>query len=177
MLRVLEELPIGLNIREVRVWSDGPSSQFKNKYIAASLKVLEDYHNVKVQWNYFATSHGKGPVDGIGGSVKRQVRQAVLSRKANVFNASDFCRMATQESNVKIMHLTNEDLNYINKELDTKTIFEECETVTGIAKFHSMYYKNTKMKYFYLTRQLRGLGQMQNCAKPSPCTSSGPKYV
>lgn len=35
MSRVLEELSI--NIREVRVWSDGPSSQFKNKYIAASL--------------------------------------------------------------------------------------------------------------------------------------------
>lgn len=88
MSRVLEELPT--TIRKVKIWSDGPSSQFKNKYIAASLRFLENKHNVKIQWNYFATSHGKGPVDGIGGSVKRQVRQAVLSRKDHVYNATDF---------------------------------------------------------------------------------------
>lgn len=150
MSKLLEELPE--HITEVRVWSDGPSSKFKNKYIAASLKHLEDKHNVQIKWNYFATSHGKGPVDGIGGSLKRQVRQAVLSRKDHVFNATGFCRVATRESQVKVLHLTNYDIEFINKDLDTKTIFEECEKVTGILKVHAMYHKNLSLKLFSLTK-------------------------
>ena len=39
---------------------------------------------------FFATSHGKGPVDGIGGSVKRHVWTAVKTRKVIVNDAASF---------------------------------------------------------------------------------------
>lgn len=39
---------------------------------------------VNIQWNYFATSHGKGAVDGIGGMMKHLIWNAVSSRKAPV---------------------------------------------------------------------------------------------
>ena len=69
MDRILEEIPKEIN--KVSVWSDGPSSQFKNRYIAASLKVLQKKHKLQViKWNYFATSHGKGPIDGTGGKLE-----------------------------------------------------------------------------------------------------------
>ena len=58
------------DVQQVYVFSDGPSSQFKNKYVANFLHTLNKI--VQSQWNYmyFVTSHGKGVVDGIGGSVK-----------------------------------------------------------------------------------------------------------
>ena len=69
---LLETLP--KDTSELFIWSDGPASQFKNRYIAEILPVLcKRYDLVNIQWNFFATSHGKGPVDGIGGAVKRKV--------------------------------------------------------------------------------------------------------
>ena len=62
--RLLDDIPA--TVKRVSFWSDGPSSQFKIRYIAVSLHPLEEKHGIKILWNVFATSHGKGPVDGIG---------------------------------------------------------------------------------------------------------------
>ena len=69
--RLLDVIPE--TVQSVSIWSDGPSSQFKHRYIAASLHTLEKKHRIKILWNFSATSHGKGSVDGIGASVKRHV--------------------------------------------------------------------------------------------------------
>jgi hypothetical protein len=59
-------------VQTVRLWSDGPSGQFKNQYMFTFLRfLLERYSLACVQWNFFATSHGKGAVDRIGGSAKK----------------------------------------------------------------------------------------------------------
>ena len=34
-------------------------------------------------WSFFATSHGKSPCDGIGGTVKRTIARASLQRPLN----------------------------------------------------------------------------------------------
>ena len=54
---------------------------------------------MNIHWNFFATSHGKGPVDGIGGAVKRYVSTAVKQRKEIVVNrASSFVEVAGSRS-------------------------------------------------------------------------------
>lgn len=44
--RILEEIPEA--IEDVYIWSDGPSSQFKNRFITASLAILEKRHNLRI---------------------------------------------------------------------------------------------------------------------------------
>ena len=49
-----------------------------------------------IVWNFFATSHGKSPCDGIGGTVKRLTTKASLQSPVDhqILNASDmykFC--------------------------------------------------------------------------------------
>ena len=39
----------------------------------------EDF-GMDAEWNFFATSHGKGPCDGLGGTVKRLAAKASLQR-------------------------------------------------------------------------------------------------
>ena len=51
------------NITALHIWSDGPSSQFKNRYIAATSSWLQKECSIKITWHFFASSHGKGPVD------------------------------------------------------------------------------------------------------------------
>ena len=72
--------------RGLNIWSDGPSSQFKNRYMANCLPLMNVAYHCQTSWNFFATSHGKGPVDGVGGAVKRAVRDMVRCRRAIVID-------------------------------------------------------------------------------------------
>ena len=47
---------------------------------------LQEKHNMNIHLNFFAMSHGKGYVDGIGGAVKRYVWTAVKQRKEKALN-------------------------------------------------------------------------------------------
>ncbi len=98
--KLFEQLPKG--IRSVHIWSDGPSSQFKNKFIAKAISVLEEKHKMTICWSFFAASHGKGPTDGTGGALKNQVWTAVKTRKAIVCNASDFSQTVKEGSKVQV---------------------------------------------------------------------------
>ena len=53
-------------LEEIDIFSDEPSSQFKQKYALCRIT----FASLKVNWHFFYTSHGKGAVDGVGGTVK-----------------------------------------------------------------------------------------------------------
>ena len=75
------------------IYTNEPSSEFKNRYIVKLVSVLSKKFQCKVSWKYFATSHGKGVVDGIGGSAKSLVRKKVMNQGKNaviVQNSADF---------------------------------------------------------------------------------------
>ena len=73
-------------IEQLDVFTDGASSQFKQRFLFSNLYAWEQEHGFKIKWYYFATSHGKGVVDGIGGTVKRAVWRHVRSGHAHVSN-------------------------------------------------------------------------------------------
>ncbi|KAJ8034999.1 hypothetical protein HOLleu_22069 [Holothuria leucospilota] len=85
---VQHKLPF--KISQVHYWSDGAGSQFKNKYIFANLLHHEEQFGFNADWSFFATAHGKGPIDGIGGQVKRCVWRAVLQNRIVVNTAEEF---------------------------------------------------------------------------------------
>lgn len=60
------------------------------------IKIRDMFPNLTIVWHFFATSHGKGAVDGVVGTVKRAVSTAVLKRQGIVHNAADYARAATQ---------------------------------------------------------------------------------
>ena len=63
---------------------------------------LQEKHRLKIFWNFFATSHGKGPVDGFGGVVKRMATQKVIQRKVNISDNGSFYDAINGESNVEV---------------------------------------------------------------------------
>ena len=58
---------------EVRVWPDGPARQFKNKYVMSAIQPLSEKHGETIFWDFSTTSHGKGPVEGIGAAIKEHI--------------------------------------------------------------------------------------------------------
>ena len=122
-------------IEEV-IWTDGPSSEFKNRFMAAFLKQLSGKYNKTFTWKYFATSHGKGVVNGIGGRAKSLVRSAVMSKQSSapvVQSASDFATVVS-----KLMPSTKviliEDRNIPRDD----NVWSQADVVPGVKSVHVM---------------------------------------
>ena len=64
-------------------FSDGCAAQYKNCKNFVNLCHHEEDFGLKSEWHFFATSHGKGPCDGVGGSVKRLAARANLKRSTS----------------------------------------------------------------------------------------------
>lgn len=78
VLKVLKhELP---DVKKVHYFSDGASSQYKNKKNFVKLCYHKKDFSLAAEWNFFATSHGKSACDGVGGTVKRLAARASLQR-------------------------------------------------------------------------------------------------
>ena len=109
MLKVIiKSLKDEYSINNVKIFSDGCAAQFKNKYTMANLCFMEEDFNVHCEWAFFASSHGKGSVDAVGGTVKRNVWRAVKGRKVIVNNAEMFYKVHSCS-----MFLTK-DHNFLN---------------------------------------------------------------
>ena len=67
-------------LSKVHYFSDGRAGQYKNCKNFLNLCLHNSDFGVKCEWNFFATSHGKSPCDGIGGTVKRLVTRASLQQ-------------------------------------------------------------------------------------------------
>ena len=74
----------------ILLWSDGPSSQFKNRSMARFMEMSEEKHASNIRWNFFATSNGKGAVDGVGGVLMRRAWNKVKARQVVIRNVAEF---------------------------------------------------------------------------------------
>lgn len=124
-------------IQYLRIFSDGPASQFKNRYMAAMLQHLRQHWDLEeMRWSFSATSHGKGPVDGIGGMVKRVAWQQVRTRKASVTNAETFVSVVQPLTTTTILLDTPEQFAEIQNILQIQTIFSNAPYISGISEDH-----------------------------------------
>lgn len=85
----------GVEVNAIHEWTDGCASQYKGRQSFAAISQGEQLHEVHITRNYFETSHGKGPCDGLGGIVKNKISRAVVQNPAiSVANAKEihkFC--------------------------------------------------------------------------------------
>ena len=61
------------DVNTIKFSSDGAASQFKNRFLPQHLITMMEQTGIEFEWSYFASFHGKGVVDGIGGTLKRLV--------------------------------------------------------------------------------------------------------
>ena len=85
-------------------FSDGAASQYKNFKNFTNLCHHRNDHGLEAEWHFFATSHGKSPCDGIGGTVKCLVAWASL--QATVVNHSLTARQMFEWASEHISSIT-----------------------------------------------------------------------
>ena len=97
-------------VEKLKVFSDGAASQFKQRYVLSLLPVFSQQYGIQMSWNFFATSHGKGVVDGHGGSTKGAVWRRIRCGE-KVKSAKDFAEVAKNAChNLKIMYECEEHI-------------------------------------------------------------------
>lgn len=142
------------SVRILKIWSDGPSSQFKNKYIAAMLVQLEEKFGIQIIWNYFATSHGKGCVDGIGATAKCVVRNHVKARDCIVNSAAEFvAAFKRTESAIQVEEVTEDEFGTINENLNSAEIYKNAKNIRDISSAHQIKIINGKILIYTTSKQ------------------------
>ncbi|KAJ8895942.1 hypothetical protein PR048_001283 [Dryococelus australis] len=95
-------------------FSDGAGGQYKNKKNFINLCYHEIDFHLQAEWNFFGTSHGKSPCDGIGGTVKHLISKASYQRTSigQIFTAEDmfvFCQANINERRSRFNRLFLEE--------------------------------------------------------------------
>ena len=100
------------DISTAHIFSDGTSAQFKNCSIFSVLPLLQSKFDINVHWHYSITSHAKGVVDGIGGTIERIVWNYAIANNAEIVfsSAENLAVIATlRNPNIMIKYLSSND--------------------------------------------------------------------
>lgn len=125
--------------KKITYFSDGSAAQFKNKKNFINLCYHMEDFGCNAEWHFFATSHGKGPSDGLGGTVKREARRASLQRplQGQITTPKQLYEWCLQNLlNCNFEFLTLEDHEEEARFLQIR--FKDLRTIPGTQKLHSI---------------------------------------
>lgn len=99
-------------------------------------------------WNFFATAHGKGPCDALGGTTKRLARTASLqgSKIETAAELYDWC--STNIHNVHYMLISDAKVQEVVETINLTKRYEELSTVAGTKQAHRIKIQNGKISLF-----------------------------
>lgn len=125
------------NISKIFYVTDGSAAQYKNKKNFMNLiKHKEDY-GIDCEWHFFATSHGKGACDGVGGTIKRMAAKASLIHEKNcITTAEEFYNWTqTLETDMYFVFCSTNEYQVTNEQLSAR--FKNLKVIPGTQKFHA----------------------------------------
>ena len=123
---------------KIMYFSDGASSQYKNRKNFLNLCHHEEDFGITAEWHFSATSHGKGACDGLGGTVKRLAAKTSLQRPYDqqIMTPRQLFDWATTAiPTVHFEYCTTEDYEREQQHLEDR--FKASRTIQGTRKLHS----------------------------------------
>lgn len=131
-----------MSVNKIYFISDGAASQYKNRKNFASLCHFKQKYNIVVEWHFFATSHGKGPCDAIGGTLKRMATRASLAKERehpikNARELYDWAQMRYEEELTKICFGYAASEEYDNVASQFNEHYSKAKTIHGTQKYHA----------------------------------------
>ena len=104
------------NLKIVEYFSDGCAAQYKNRKSFFNLCKHQEDFGVEAAWSFFATSHGKSPCDGIGGTVKRStalesLRCPLENQILDVDSMMSYCKSTILK--IQFVKILKDDSNHV----------------------------------------------------------------
>ena len=128
------------NVSKCLYFSDGAVAQYKNYKNLSNLCHHMSDHGLEAEWHFFATSHGKSPCDGIGGTVKRLASRASLqmvSGKCISISLQMFNWCCENVSGIKFFHITTTEVQAHTKLFKLEERYKLSQLIPGTRSFHS----------------------------------------
>ena len=125
LIPILKDQVHGLS--KIFYFSDGAAAQYKNKKNFSNLCHHEADFGIEAQWHLFATSHGKGACDGLGGTVKRLATRASIQRpnEGHISSAIDLFEFVKAcIKNIQFIYVKKEDVEETGKKLQQRFLSE-----------------------------------------------------
>lgn len=141
-----------LIVNRIIYFSDGAPQQYKNKKNFVNLTHHLTDFGVEAEWNFFATAHGKGACDGVGGTLKRIARRYCLQSgtRNEILTAQKLYEWAKENfKNINVFFYSTADYELAAEFLTLR--HKKCKTIKGTQSIHfaSPINKNTlKIKLF-----------------------------
>ena len=128
-----------MNLVAIQYFSDGCSKQYKNKKNFLNLAYHEKDFGISADWSFSATSHGKGPWDGLAGSVKREAALESLRRPLDnqILTPLEFYNFAKEKfKTVSVQFVSSDMIEKLESEV-LQNRFKNAKTIKGTLGFHS----------------------------------------
>lgn len=128
---------IAPSVEKVIYFTDGSSSQYKNKKNFVNVCHHVKDFGKKAEWNFFASSHGKNACDGIGGTTKREITRVSLQRPYTnqILTPKDVYEYCSQNiSGVTYQYVSREEITENEKKLENR--FQFCQRIPGTRVYH-----------------------------------------
>ena len=128
----------GDEIREIHFQNDGQYSQYKNIYVFAFIgnKLPEIFPSPRSCWNYSATSHGKGAVDEVRGTIKHLATWAIITRKAIINNADSLLKAVQDKTKTNLAVIDEPKMEEILSDMEMPSLSEKVNAVPGTKHVH-----------------------------------------
>lgn len=120
------------HLKFLHIWSDGPTTQYRNK---ANFWLLDHFVSSLFSsgsWNMFEAGHGKGAADAIGGVVKRSADQYV-NLGHDLPNAIDLFNVLSSTLTVKMYYVAEDAIHDIDQLMPQKI-----QPVPGTMQLHQI---------------------------------------
>ena len=124
-------------VNKILYFSDASAAQYKNRKNFVNLCYHKTDFGCQAEWHFYATSHGKGPCDGIGGTVKRLAAKASLQRpySSQIMTPRQLFDWAVQNiEGVHFKYCTIDD--YRQEEIFLEERLKISRTIPGTQKLH-----------------------------------------
>jgi len=145
---VIAFLKINHEPKKLYYFTDGASQHFKNKYNFSNLLHHQKDFGLLAEWHFHATSHGKGPCDGIGGNLKRLAARASLQKSSDDQILTPHALFKWAENNLpKTTCFFSSKLDHEVTAKILKTRFEGAKTFAGTKKFHAVIPKDSNLEF------------------------------
>ena len=137
-------------MKTIHYFSDGCATQYKTcKHFVNLCHQLTDF-SIDCMWNFFATSHGKSPCDGICGTVKRVIARTNLqcpisSQILSAKTMFEFCQGSIHRIN--FIYTSFDEIDVVQSKLTSW--FSLARTIPGTRSYHQFVHTSTfsiKMK-------------------------------
>ena len=123
-------------LEKVIMVSDGATAQYKNYKNIASLLKFKKMYNLDAEWHFSASCHGKGAVDGIGATIKKNARNASIRNRESIRNAAELHTWTERHMpNVKTFLVMSETVK--RGEPDFESMIDGTRKIIGIRDYHS----------------------------------------